>query len=178
MQSVKLHDKEFSLYFPEEKIIQAIDDLSVKINSDFEGKNPVFLVVLNGAFMFASDLIKRFNGNCEIEFVRFSSYEGTGSSGNVRELMGLTLDIKNRHIIVLEDIIDTGLTMMVAKDRLKSLGAASVSLATLLYKPKAFKHNYYIDYIGIEIPNDFIVGYGLDYDGLGRNLTDIYKITD
>lgn len=178
MQSVKLYDKEFSLYIPQNRIVGAIDELASKMNSDFKDKRPVFLVVLNGAFMFASELIKRFNGDCEIEFVRFSSYEGTGSSGNVRELMGLSLDIKNRHVIVLEDIIDTGLTMMVAKDKLKSLGAASVSLATLLYKPKAFKHNYYIDYIGIEIPNDFIVGYGLDYDGLGRNLTDIYKIID
>lgn len=178
MDTIKLHDKEFSPYFSENEIIAAIDVLAQKMNIDFAGKNPVFLVVLNGAFMFATDLIKRFSGDCEVEFVRFSSYEGTGSSGSVRELMGLNIDIKGRHVVVLEDIIDTGLTMMVAKDKLKSYGAASVSLATLLYKPKAFKHNYYIDYVGIEIPNDFIVGYGLDYDGLGRNLTNIYKIVD
>ena len=147
-----------------------------KMNQDLSDKNPLFIVVLNGAFVFASELITRFKGECDVTFVRFASYEGTKSSNSVRELMDLNENVEGRTVVFIEDIIDSGLTMLLAKDKLKALGAKDVLISTLLYKPKAFKHNYYIHYVGIEIPNDFIVGFGLDYDGKGRNLPDIYKI--
>ena len=122
--------------------------------------------------------MSRFDGDCDVTFVRLASYEGTESSNTVRELMGLNMDVEDRTIVIVEDIIDSGLTMLMAKDKLKAAGAKDVLIATLLYKPKAFKHHYYIHYVGIEIPNDFIIGFGLDYDGKGRNLRDIYKIAE
>lgn len=177
-ESVVIHGKTFKPYMTNEQVVSVIDDIAVKLNKDLEGKNPLFMVVLNGAFVFASELIMRFNGPCEITFIRFSSYEGTSSSNIVREVLGLDTDVKGRTIVIIEDIIDTGLTMLVARDKLKAAGAEEVLIATLLYKPKAFKHNYYINYIGIEIPNDFIIGFGLDFNGQGRNLRDIYKIAE
>lgn len=177
-ESVVIHGKTFKPYMTNEQVVSVIDDIAVKLNKDLQGKNPLFMVVLNGAFVFASELIMRFNGPCEITFIRFSSYEGTSSSNVVREVLGLDTDVKGRTIVIIEDIIDTGLTMLVARDKLKAAGAEEVLIATLLYKPKAFKHNYYINYIGIEIPNDFIIGFGLDFNGQGRNLRDIYKIAE
>ena len=178
MNSVVVNGKKFNLYLTNEQIIKPIEKMAAKLNEDLKDKNPLFIVVLNGAFVFASELITRFNGPCEISFVRLSSYEGTESTNKVREIIGLQEEVKDRTVVFVEDIIDTGLTMLIAKEKLKSEGAKEVLLATLLYKPKAFKHNYYINYIGIEIPNDFIIGFGLDYDGQGRNLRDIYKIQE
>ncbi len=178
MNSVVVNGKKFNLYLTNEQIIEPIEKMAAKLNEDLKDKNPLFIVVLNGAFVFASELITRFNGSCEVSFVRLSSYEGTESTDKVREIIGLQEEVKDRTVVFIEDIIDTGLTMLIAKEKLKSEGAKEVLLATLLYKPKAFKHNYYINYIGIEIPNDFIIGFGLDYDGQGRNLRDIYKLKE
>jgi hypoxanthine phosphoribosyltransferase len=176
MEPITILDRKFNIYIKHDEIIAAIDKLAAKMNQDLSDKNPLFIVVLNGAFVFASELITRFKGECDVTFVRFASYEGTKSSNSVRELMDLNENVEGRTVVFIEDIIDSGLTMLLAKDKLKALGAKDVLISTLLYKPKAFKHNYYIHYVGIEIPNDFIVGFGLDYDGKGRNLPDIYKI--
>ena len=178
MKSIKVHDKEFSLFISSEEIDKATAQIAEDINRDLDGKNPLFLVVLNGAFMFASDLIKKITIPCEISFVKLSSYIGTQSTSAVRELIGLDEVLHNRTVVIVEDIIDTGITMGVTTEKLKHLEAQDVFVATLLFKPDAFKMNYDIDYIGIKIPNDFIVGYGLDYDGHGRNFPDIYKIID
>ncbi|MBN2237106.1 MAG: hypoxanthine phosphoribosyltransferase [Bacteroidales bacterium] len=178
MKEIRLHDKKFSVSIDSKKIDEAIQVVADKINIDYQGKNPLFLVVLNGAFMFASDLLKKVNIDCEVSFVKLSSYSGTSSTHVVRELIGLDEALTNRYVLVIEDIIDTGITMDNTIQKLKHLQAADVKIATLLFKPNAFEKNYSIDYIGMEIPNDFIVGYGLDYDGLGRNLADIYKIVE
>lgn len=176
MKSVKAKDKEFSLYLNKEQIYEAVERVGLKLVKDFKDKNPLFLVVLNGAFVFASDLIRHFPYDCEISFVKLSSYSGTKSTETVRELIGLDKNLKGRNVIVVEDIIDTGITMEYTLEKLRRLGAADVKLATLLFKPGSFRKKYKIDYIGLEIPNDFIIGYGLDYDGYGRNYPEIYKI--
>lgn len=173
---VTVHDKTFEIYLPAEVIQQAIAGMAKKINKDIEGKNPLFLVVLNGAFMFAADLLKHITTDCQISFVKLSSYVGTKTTQTVRELIGLDEVLRGRTVIIVEDIIDTGITMSETITKLQKLEATDVKLATLLFKPAAFQKDFYIDYIGLEIPNDFIVGYGLDYDGLGRNLPDIYKL--
>ena len=178
MKSIKVHNKEFSKFIDSVEIDKATAQIAENINRDLEGKNPLFLVVLNGAFMFASDLLKKVTIPCEISFVKLSSYIGTQTTSAVRELIGLDEVLHNRTVVIIEDIIDTGITMGVTTEKLKHLEANEVYIATLLFKPEAFKMNYDIDYIGIKIPNDFIVGYGLDYDGHGRNYPDIYKIID
>ncbi|MPM35872.1 Hypoxanthine-guanine phosphoribosyltransferase [bioreactor metagenome] len=178
MSSVTVNNRRFNLYLKHDEIIASIDKMAAKMNEDLKDKNPLFIVVLNGAFVFASELITRFEGDCDVTFVRFASYEGTESTNSVRELMNLNIDVEDRVVVFIEDIIDTGLTMLMAKDKLKAAGAREVLISTLLYKPKAFKHNYFIHYVGIEIPNDFIIGFGLDFDGKGRNLRDIYKIAE
>lgn len=178
MKEIVLHNKKFGISIHENEIDKAIQGIADKINIDFKDKNPLFLVILNGAFMFASDLLKKVNINCEISFVKLSSYVGTKSTHVVRELIGLDQALTNRYVIVVEDIIDTGITMENTIHKLKQLQAVDVRIATLLFKPLSFSKEYTIDYIGMEIANDFIVGYGLDYDGLGRNLPDIYKIIE
>ncbi|HSG68705.1 MAG TPA: hypoxanthine phosphoribosyltransferase [Bacteroidales bacterium] len=176
MEKVKVRDKEFSLFLTAEDIEKAVDQVAEMINIDMQGRDPLFLCVLNGAFIFASDLLKKVEVDCEISFVKLSSYVGTTSTNTVRELIGLDKVISGRTVVVIEDIIDTGLTMAYTVEKLRKLGASDVRIATLLFKPEAFRENYPIDYVGIVIPNEFIVGYGLDYDGHGRNLPDIYKI--
>ena len=138
--------------------------------------NPLFLVVLNGAFMFASDLFKKLTIECEISFVKLSSYSGTTSTETVKHLIGINEDLKGRNIILVEDIVDTGITIVHMMEELKKYEPADVKIATLLLKPEKYDKGYAIDYVAIEIPNDFIIGYGLDYDGFARNLPDIYKI--
>ncbi|MEI6854274.1 MAG: hypoxanthine phosphoribosyltransferase [Bacteroidota bacterium] len=176
MQKVTLKDKTFELSIPYERILEAIETLAGKINQDFEGREPLFLVILNGSFMFSADLMKKISVNCQVSFVKLSSYEGTQSTHNVRKLIGLNEEIRGRSVIILEDIIDTGITMEHLLEEIGFFEPAEIKIATLLFKPAALQKDIAIDYIGIEIPNDFIVGYGLDYDGLGRNLKDIYKI--
>ncbi len=178
MKEVQLYDRRFAVSIKAQQIELAVQQVADKINADYQGKKPLFLVVLNGAFMFASDLLKKITIECEISFVKLSSYSGTKSTHIVRELIGLDEALTNRYVIIVEDIIDTGITMENTIQKLMHLQAADVKIATLLFKPKSFRKNYAIDYIGMEIPNGFIVGYGLDYDGLGRNLPDIYKVIE
>ena len=178
MDNIKIHDKYFEPFILFDKIDSAIDEVANNINNDIEGQTPIFLVILNGSFMFAGDLLKKIKLDCEVSFVKLASYEGTKSTENVRQLIGFDEDIKGRTIVIVEDIIDSGITMENVLGQLDRMGAGDVRIATLLFKPDAFKKSYKIDYIGIEIPNDFIVGYGLDYDNQGRNLKDIYKIVE
>lgn len=173
---IQLHDLKFEPFISEETILRSIDKIADQINHDFKDKNPVFLGVLNGAFMVASEVIKRFKGNCEVTFVKLGSYKGTSTSGNVETLIGLSHSLEGRHVIVIEDIVDTGNTLAAIDQIMRSKKVAGYKIATLFLKPEAYQKDYTIDYIGMEIPNDFIVGYGLDYDGLGRNLTQIYKL--
>ena len=177
MKTVQVKDKTFRVFIPAADLQNVIAGMADRINQDLEGKNPLFLVVLNGAFIFAADLYRRISIPSEISFVKLASYSGTQSTSDVRELIGLNEKLKGRTIVILEDIIDTGTTMQYLMQKLEYLGVAKVYLAALLFKPNAFRENFRIDYLGMEIPNDFIVGYGLDYDGFGRNYPDIYKIT-
>ncbi|MBC8487799.1 MAG: hypoxanthine phosphoribosyltransferase [Bacteroidetes bacterium] len=178
MKTIRVHDKEFSIFIENKKIVDAVTKVAGQINSDLKSKNPLFLVILNGAFMFAADLLKKINIPCEISFVKLSSYTGTKTTSTVRELIGLDEVLRGRTVVIVEDIIDTGITMGVTIEKLKKLEATDVRIVTLLFKPDAFRMNYEIDYVGMKIPNDFIVGYGLDYNGHGRNYADIYKIIE
>ncbi|TNF29886.1 MAG: hypoxanthine phosphoribosyltransferase [Bacteroidetes bacterium] len=173
---VKLHDLEFVPYIAEDEVQQVVRGLAERLNEKFAGRTPLFVVVLNGAFMFGSDLIKLIDVSCEVSFLRVSSYRGTASTGEVKELMPIGTDVAGRDVILLEDIVDTGKTMGEIKQKMLDKGANSVSICTLLFKPDAFQGSYRIEYIGKEIPDRFVVGYGLDYDGLGRNLPAIYQI--
>jgi hypoxanthine phosphoribosyltransferase len=176
MNNIKVKDKEFAIFIKSETILAAVDIVAQRINKDYKDKNPLFLVVLNGAFMFASDLFKKLSIDCELSFVKLSSYSGTNTTENVKHLIGINEDLKGRHIVVVEDIVDTGITIEHMMEELKKFEPADVKIATLLMKPDKYKKAHAIDYVAIEIPNDFIIGYGLDYDGFARNLPDIYKI--
>ncbi|MDL2223230.1 hypoxanthine phosphoribosyltransferase [Bacteroidales bacterium OttesenSCG-928-M11] len=178
MNSIRLKDREFELFLPQKHIWEKIQDVARQINTDLHDKEPLFVVVLNGAFMFASDIIGLFNYPCEVTFIRLKSYEGTGRGEGMKEVQGLIENIKDRHLVIVEDIIDTGHTMSHLIEMLKKQEPASIKIATLLFKPKALQVDVNPDYVAKEIPNDFIVGYGLDYDGYGRNLKDIYKVKD
>lgn len=175
---IQLHDLKFTPFISEAEINRAIEEVAEQINRDFKGETPVFLGVLNGAFLFAAEIIKRFEGDCEVNFVKLSSYKGTSTSGEVNSLMGLTQPLENRSVVVIEDIVDTGNTLESIDRILRAEKVKRYKIATLFYKPDAYKKNLSIDYIGLKIPNDFIVGYGLDYDGLGRNLTQVYKLKE
>ena len=176
MKTVKVLDKEFSLYIPQEKIETAIQTVADQLNRDMVDKKPLFLVVLNGAFMFASELFKRLTIPCEISFVKLSSYAGTETTNVVRELIGLDHSLEGRNVVVVEDIVDTGHTMNYTIQKLYGLKAADVRIATLFFKPNSFRYNFPINYKSMYIDNEFIVGYGLDYNQQGRNLPDIYKV--
>jgi len=179
MKTVKLLDREFRVSIPAEKIDNAIAEMAEKMNKDLAGKNPMFICILNGSFMFASDLMKLITvENAEITFMRLTSYEGMGTTGKVKKLMGFTEDLKDRTVVILEDIIDTGITMENTLMQIDEYKPKDVVVATMLFKPDALKRDVKIDYVGIDIPNDFIVGRGLDYDGIGRNLPDVYTVID
>ena len=175
---IKVHDKYFVKYIEYERIHNAVQDIADRIYADFGDEKPLFLSVLNGSFMFSADLLKVYKGVCEISFIRLSSYKGTQTTEEVKTLIGLTEDIKDRVVIILEDIIDSGITVKHLLEDLQQYQPSHLKVATLLLKPEAVKTDIKPDYIGIEIPRDFIVGYGLDYDGLGRNLKDIFKIEE
>ncbi len=178
MKKVTLYDKTFKTFIPYEKIMSAIDDVAEKINKDFEGCTdiPVLLCVLNGSIMFTAELMKRLDFNCQLVSTKLTSYEGTNTTGKVKQAMGLTADLKGRRVIVIEDIVDSGNTIVELKRILEDAGAAQSLICTLLLKPEAYDKDVKLDYVAMEIPNDFIVGFGLDYDELGRNFKDIYVL--
>lgn len=179
MKRVKLKDKEFGVSITSEEIQEAVAQVGKKINEDYKNKEvPLFISILNGSFMFTADLFKHIDFVCEVTFLKLTSYKGTSTTGSVRQLIGVNESIAGRDVIILEDIVDTGITLEQILGQLMSFEPASVRVATLLFKPEAYQKNLKVDYIGKEIPNDFIVGYGLDYDGLGRNLADIYTLID
>ena len=178
MEKITLKDKTFKKHISYEKISAAIDEVANKINADFEGCTdvPVLLCVLNGSIMFMGELMKRINFNVNVISIKLTSYEGTSSTGRVKQAMGLTSSIEGKRVIVVEDIVDSGNTIVELKEILKEKGAAESKICTLLLKPDAYKKDIKLDYVAMEIPNDFIVGFGLDYDELGRNYKDIYTL--
>ena len=178
MSIVKIKDKTFKTSIPEAEILQRIKDLAARINKDLEGKNPLFLAVLNGSFMFAADLMKEITIPSEISFVKLASYQGVLSTGKVREVIGLNEDISGRTVVVVEDIIDTGRTMHQMLDSLQTRNPEAIHLCTLFVKPDKIEEPLDIEYAAFTIPNDFIVGYGLDYDQQGRNLREIYTLVE
>jgi len=174
--NVTVHQKEFELLLEEETIAKRIRLLAIQLNVDFENRNPVFIGVLNGSFLFLADLMKEIDLPCETEFIKIASYHGTSSSGAVKDALGMPNNLKDRDVIIVEDIIDSGLTMKYILSKVHEQQPASVSVCTLLFKPDALKEEIpELTYVGFEIPNEFVVGYGLDYDGLGRNLNHIYR---
>lgn len=178
MSIVKIKDKKFKTSIPEEEILKKVKAVADRINHDMADKNPLLLAVLNGSFVFAADLMRHITIPCEISFVKLASYEGTVSTGKVVEVMGLNEDITGRDIIIVEDIVDTGKTMERMLDTLGTRNPNSLHICTLLLKPEKLKIPLNIEYAAMEIPNDFIVGYGLDYDQEGRNLRDIYTLVE
>mgnify|MGYP001751312292 FL=1 len=178
MSVIQIKDKRFKTFIPEEKIMKEVARVADEINRDLSGTNPLFISVLNGSFMFTADLMKHLTMPCEVSFVKLASYEGTSSTGKVKELVGLGDDITGRTVVIVEDIVDTGLTMKQLVETLRARGPKDIKIATLLVKPDKLKVELDINYVAMNIPNDFIVGYGLDYDGLGRNYRDIYTVIE
>lgn len=176
IQRVTLKDKTFVPYITSDKILESVKTMAEKINTDLKDEMPLFLVVLNGSFMFAADLLKEVTIPCEICFIKLASYHGTSSTGTVTEMIGLTDEIKDRTVIVVEDIVDTGITLEKLITILQKRDVKQIKVASFLFKPESYTKKITIDYVGMEIPNDFVVGYGLDYDGLGRNMKDIYVL--
>jgi len=177
MNEITVLDKKFVVSIPESEIQHRIKEIANEMNENFAGKDVIFLGILNGCFMFAGDLFKNIDIQCQITFLKLASYQGTTSSGNVKRLIGINENIEGKIVVILEDIIDTGNTLDNIIKQLKGYEPAEIKTATLLHKPDAYKKDLPIDYIGFNIPNEFIIGYGLDYDGFGRNLKDIYTIT-
>ncbi len=174
-KEIKLLDKVFELFIPNETIETAVNNVAVHLNKDLKGENPVFLCVLNGSFMFAADLLKGIDIPCEVSFVKLNSYRGTASTGEIKQLIGLNESLKSRTVVIVEDIVDSGNTIAKLTQELAALQVKKTVIATLLLKPNAYSGTIPIDYTGIEIPDEFVVGYGLDYDGFGRNLKDLYR---
>lgn len=178
MSIVKIKDKSFRTFIPESEILERVKAVAEKINHDLDGKNPLFLAVLNGSFMFAADLMRYVTIPSEISFVKLASYQGTVSTGTVKEVIGINEDLTDRTVIIVEDIVDTGVTMKRMLETLGTRGPKALHICTLLLKPGKLQVPLNIDYVAMEIPNDFIVGYGLDYDQQGRNLRDIYTLVE
>ena len=176
MKEIRILDKDFRELLTGKVIQQRIEELARQINNDLTGKEVVFLGILNGAFLFAADLFRRIDFPARISFVKLASYQGTSSSGTIKELIGWNEDIKNKTIVVVEDIVDTGNTLERIVDELVIRKASEIKIAAMLFKPAAYTKSIPLDYIGFEIPNDFVVGYGLDYDGFGRNLSSVYTL--
>jgi len=175
-KEITLYDKTFELYITEEVIVEAISKIADDLRRDMEGKNPLYVGILNGAYLFVAELMSRLSPSSELTFAAYSSYQGVQSTGVVQELLPIRSDITNRPVVLLEDVVDTGLTMYRVMKQLRERGAQDVRLATMLLKPKALQCDLKPDYTGIEINNDFIVGFGLDYNGLGRTTRNIYKL--
>jgi len=177
MGIIKLHDKYFKAYISEKKIAKAIKELVKQVSEDCKDEIPLFIGILNGSFMFAADFVREYNYNCEVSFVKLASYQGTNSTGKIKQLVGINENLEGRTVVILEDIIDTGNTLQEIYDIFRDKKLKQLKIATLFFKPDVFKKELPIDYIGISIPDEFIVGYGLDYNGLGRNLSSIFQIT-
>jgi hypoxanthine phosphoribosyltransferase len=175
---IQLHDKKFEIFIAEEEINFALEAMAKQIEADFFDDVPVFIGVLNGSFMVVSDLLKKYNQPCEVSFVKMASYEGTQTTNEVKQLIGINQNLEGRSVIIVEDIVDTGHTIEELKAIFKSHNVKHFKIATLFLKPEAYKKDIKLDYVGIRIPNKFIVGYGLDYDGLGRNLKDVYQLSE
>ena len=175
---IHLHDKTFEAFITSEEIDFAIKNMAKQMDDDFFEEIPVFIGVLNGAFMVMTDLMKQYKGMCEVSFVKMASYEGTQSTNEVKQLIGLNQNLEGRTVVIVEDIVDTGNTIEELKAILKDKKVKHLKIATLFLKPDAYKKEIKLDYVGIRIPNKFIVGYGLDYDGLGRNLANVYQLAE
>ena len=178
MSIVKIKDKTFRTFIPEDQIAQSVKAVAERINKDLADKNPLFLAVLNGSFIFAADLMRNITIPCEISFVKLASYQGTTSTGVIKEVIGLNEELAGRTVVILEDIVDTGFTIKRMIETLGTRGPESVHVCTLLLKPGKLQVPLNVEYVAMEIPNDFIVGYGLDYDQQGRNLRDIYTLVE
>lgn len=178
MSVIRVNDKNFEPYISAAEIHERIVSLANMINNDYEGKRPLFIAILNGSFMFASDLFKEINIDAEICFIKLASYKGTRSTGNVITSIGLDEPLKDRHVVIIEDIVDTGNTLHKFLPQLYNQQPASLKIAVLLHKPAAMEYPITIDYLGFTVPNKFLLGFGLDFDGLGRNLAEIYKLVE
>ena len=178
MDTIQIKDKKFTVSIKEQDILKEVTRVANEINRDLAGKNPLFLSVLNGSVMVTADLMKNITIPCEISFVKLASYQGVSSTGVIKEVIGITEDLTDRTVVIVEDIIDTGLTMQRLLDTLGTRNPKEIHIASLLVKPDKLKVDLNIEYVAMEIPNDFIVGYGLDYDGFGRNYADIYTVVD
>ena len=176
MASIQLHGKTFDTYLSEEEIQQQVKRIADELNQDYKDRHPLFVAILNGSFMFAADLFKHLTIAAEISFIKLASYKGMKSSGNVITAIGLEMDLFDREVVIVEDIVDTGKTLHQFLPKLAHQQPKSMKIASLLYKPEALQYPLQIDYLGFSIPNKFVVGYGLDYDGLGRNYKDIYQL--
>lgn len=176
MANLKVHDKEFVPYINADQIEAEVERVAAEINKDYQGKEPLFIAILNGAFIFAADLLKKINVDAEICFIKLASYKGVKSTGKVITAIGLDAEIYNRDIIIVEDIVDTGKTLSQFLPTIEHQHPASLKIAALLHKPSATVHEIKIDYLGFTIPDKFVLGYGLDYDGLGRNIKEIYQL--
>jgi hypoxanthine phosphoribosyltransferase len=178
MSLIQVHDKKFQPYISAAKIDERIKEVAAQINKDYEGKRPIFIAILNGSFMFASDLFKYISIEAEICFIKLASYKGTKSTGNVITSIGLDEPLQGRHVVIIEDIVDTGNTLNKFLPQLMVQQPASLTIAALLQKPEALEHPLEINYLGFSVPNKFLLGFGLDYDGLGRNLAEIYQLVE
>lgn len=176
--AIRVFDKEFEPYITAQQITSQVATLAERINADYKDKRPLFIAILNGSFMFASDLFKELSIEAEICFIKLASYKGTKSTGNVITSIGLDIPLTGRHVVIVEDIVDTGKTLHEFLPQLTTQQPASMKIAALLHKPEALKYPLDIDYLGFEVPNKFLLGYGLDYDGLGRNLKEIYSLVE
>jgi len=175
---IKVLELNFETSIPEERIKEEVTRIATEMNRDLASKNPIFLGILNGAFMFASDLFKQITIPCQITFLKLASYEGTQSTGTVKQLIGINQDLKDRTVVVLEDIVDTGITLDTIVRQLSGYQPKEILVATMLHKPDALQREVKLDYVGFEIPNEFVLGYGLDYNGYARNLPEIYTLVN
>ncbi len=178
MKRIKVFDKEFEMSLSSEEIQKRVGELATEISSDMKDKNPVFLAILNGSFMFASDLFKKISIDAQISFLKLSSYQGSSTSRQVKQLIGLNQEINDMNVVILEDIVDTGKTIETIIRKLNGFQPSSIRVVTLLYKPEACCADIHLDYVGFRIPNKFVIGYGLDYNGFGRRYEDIYALVD
>jgi hypoxanthine phosphoribosyltransferase len=178
MGQIRVHDKEFDIYLSEDEIQQKVRELAAQLEEDYKGKKPLFIAILNGSFMFAADIFKHLNTDAEICFIKLASYKGMRSTGNVITAIGLDQDLYNRDVVIIEDIVDTGKTLFHFLPKLVHQQPASLKIVSLLHKKEATIFDLNVDYVGFTIPDKFVIGYGLDYDGLGRNLKEIYQLSE